>query len=179
MKEDWTPWFFSSAFFVVMVFVTVMWIVAGLQRNEALRALAACQQENAAKAPVCKCESVSTVRHTPIDGQQTLWPKFAAKGLMDIPEGATVYTVPWAMYATEDRRLWLYGDYSYTAERQGTSEMTVRKERGMYLVDITDCDDHRWRIGSGRLPTDTWVPLPVFGIHDENGLTDIVKEATR
>jgi hypothetical protein len=61
-----------------------------------------------------------------------------------LPNEETVYTVPWAMYADEMGRLWLNGNYSYFYDLCGTLQMIITKKDNNYIVDITQCKDHKW-----------------------------------
>ncbi|MEV7287121.1 caspase family protein [Streptomyces sp. NPDC093252] len=71
--------------------------------------------------------------------------------------GAVAYTLPWAMWADENRRLWLHPDYPADAHPGGTVEMKVQRVPGGYHVWAPP--DHHYQPGPpayvgdhGRLP---------------------------
>ncbi|MET8827090.1 caspase family protein [Streptomyces sp. NPDC004610] len=71
--------------------------------------------------------------------------------------GAVAYTLPWAMWADENRRLWLHPDYPADAQPGGTVEMKIQRVPGGYHVWAPP--DHHYQPGPpayvgahGRLP---------------------------
>jgi len=60
--------------------------------------------------------------------------------LADIPEGRTVYVVPWAMFVGFDDFLWLNSNHVFSYTPQGTMNMAVTKLNDSYIVDVSDCD---------------------------------------
>jgi hypothetical protein len=80
--------------------------------------------------------------------------------LSDLIIGETVYTVPWAMYAGQDGRLWLNGNYSIHHSSGGTAQMAVTKTKDGYTVDISQCKDERWGRGEGNYVGGS-APIPV------------------
>jgi hypothetical protein len=47
--------------------------------------------------------------------------------LADMPVGMTAYTVPWAMYADQDRKLWLDPNFTFERKSGGTVQMRVTR----------------------------------------------------
>lgn len=77
-------------------------------------------------------------------------------GLKDLVEGESVYTVPWAMYAEEDGSLWLHGGYTFEDSPKGTLQMKVSKIDGEYVVNLSQCGDHKYsRTGACYMGTVT------------------------
>ncbi|MEU9332298.1 caspase family protein [Streptomyces sp. NPDC048290] len=71
--------------------------------------------------------------------------------------GAVAYTLPWAMWADEHRRLWLHPDYPADEHPGGTVEMKIQRVPGGYHVWAPP--DHHYQPGPpafvgahGRLP---------------------------
>lgn len=66
-------------------------------------------------------------------------------GAMD--EGDSGWTVAWAMFHDNERRLWLNGNYTVHSLSRGTADMRVwRDERGWH-VDASRCR-HTWSGGA-------------------------------
>ena len=62
---------------------------------------------------------------------------------MDVGEAGWV--VPQAMYADDQRRLWLNGNSTIRAEPGGTVRMAVRRDEAGWHVDASGCrPDERW-----------------------------------
>ncbi len=55
---------------------------------------------------------------------------------MEIKEGQTIYTVPWALVADRDGNLWLNPYHSARERGCGTAEMRVTKKDGNLIVDL-------------------------------------------
>jgi hypothetical protein len=58
------------------------------------------------------------------------------------------YTVPWAMFADENGRLWINGSYTVHSESGGTAAMLVERTKSGVICDIRKCRDHRWSRGA-------------------------------
>lgn len=65
--------------------------------------------------------------------------------LKDLAPGQKTWTVPWAMYAERNGKLWLNGDYSQNHAPGGTVEMLVMRDKrtGAYHVDARQTG-HQW-----------------------------------
>lgn len=72
--------------------------------------------------------------------------------------GDAGWTVPWAMFTDEERRLWLNGKYTLHHRPGGTVQMKVRRDRTGWHVDASKCDEKRW--GGGRYVGGA-LPIPV------------------
>ncbi len=92
--------------------------------------------------------------------QATLPVELEDKMLRNLPKNQRVYTTPWAMYADADGKLWLNGNYTYTAKPQGTSELLVWYDDEGYICDKTKCANYRWTRGTPCF-MGTHEPLPV------------------
>jgi hypothetical protein len=54
--------------------------------------------------------------------------------------GQVAWTVPWAMWADQDRLLWLHPDYKISAQPGGTVEMRVElREDGYHVWAPKEC----------------------------------------
>lgn len=63
--------------------------------------------------------------------------------------GESGWTVPWAMYADKNRRLWLNGSYTLNSTPGGTVQlMIVRDTDGRWLVDASRCKNETWKPGT-------------------------------
>ena len=92
--------------------------------------------------------------------QATLPENLESVGLKDILENQSVYTVPWAMYADNNRMLWLNGNYTFGDQPHGTQQMRVIKMNGEYICDVSRCKDHSWSCGGNQF-MGNFVSLPV------------------
>lgn len=81
--------------------------------------------------------------------------------LKDLKVGESAWTVPWAMYVTEDRRCWLHGGYSAFDQQGGTVQMIVTHTKDGYIVDVSYCRDHGWHITNGSGYMGDFTPIPV------------------
>ncbi|MFE4666181.1 caspase domain-containing protein [Streptomyces sp. NPDC056716] len=77
--------------------------------------------------------------------------------LSGMAEGTVAYTLPWAMWADENRRLWLHPDYPADEEPGGTVEMKILRVPGGFHV--WPPPDHHYQPGPpafvgahGKLP---------------------------
>lgn len=57
------------------------------------------------------------------------------------------YTVPWAMWADEDRVLWINGKYSFTKNVFGTSHLRIKRTQAGVIVYQNSIGDHRYSPG--------------------------------
>lgn len=55
--------------------------------------------------------------------------------IADMPVGLTAYTVPWAMYADQDRKLWLNPDFTFEGRPGGTVQMRITRADEGFRVD--------------------------------------------
>lgn len=72
---------------------------------------------------------------------------------MDV--GDAGWTVPWAMYHDDSRRLWLNGNYTIEPRSGGTVQMRVWRDDAGWHVDASSCrDDETWGTDGfiGRFP---------------------------
>lgn len=68
---------------------------------------------------------------------------------MDI--GDTGYTVPWAMFAGGDRRLWIDGNFTIDSEPGGTVCMLIKRMSDGIDVQESTIGDHKFQAnGEGR-----------------------------
>lgn len=72
--------------------------------------------------------------------------------------GSSAWTVPWAMYHDEDRKLWLNGNYTITSAPGGTVQMMIRRDKDGWHVNATQCRGHQW---SGGGYVGKFEPIPV------------------
>jgi hypothetical protein len=77
--------------------------------------------------------------------------------------GETRWTVPWAMSADRERRLWLRGDYTADQTPGGpgkTTNMRVWRDVDGWHVDASRCrSDERW--STSGPPMQAWLPIRV------------------
>jgi hypothetical protein len=77
--------------------------------------------------------------------------------------GEQCYTVPWAMWADEERRLWLHPHYSAYGQPGGTARMLVTRTADGYEVDIRSVHNHTWLPGpnmyAGAGSEPAWIPV--------------------
>lgn len=84
------------------------------------------------------------------------------KKLEDLPVGGSAWTLPWAMYADKDGKLWLDGKFPAMKSAGGTVCMLVyRKEQG-FVVNVSETrDDESW---DGRRSLANVLPLQVIEV---------------
>lgn len=80
--------------------------------------------------------------------------------ITDMKSGDTGWTVPWAMFADNDGRLWLRDNYTVRAQPGGTVQMMVTKLGDRLVVDLQNVDD-RWNRPRSKSSSDG---LPVYGL---------------
>ena len=56
--------------------------------------------------------------------------------IKNMQDGMEAYTVPWAMYAERDGKLWLNGNYTIHTSPGGTVQMKVKKLMGVFFVTL-------------------------------------------
>lgn len=71
------------------------------------------------------------------------------------------YTVPWAMFADEDRILWINAGYIVTDEEQGTSHLSIERTKDGVIVYQNSIGDHTYGIGDSEFWGGVKVKLPV------------------
>lgn len=73
----------------------------------------------------------------------------ASRSIAAMDVGDIGWTVPWAMFADDERRLWLNGRYALHAQPGGTAVMAVWRGEDGWHVDASRCDpDQRWGTGN-------------------------------
>ena len=70
------------------------------------------------------------------------------------------YTVPWAMYADEDRLLWINSSYSISTRPSGTVQLRIERTRDGVRVDESTIGDHKYSVGKPHYVGE-FIPLPV------------------
>jgi hypothetical protein len=82
----------------------------------------------------------------------------------DMQPGDEGWTVPWAMYADSQSRLWLNGSYTLSVLSRGTVQMHVWRsdQDGLWRVDTRRCK-HEWSHGDPCY-TGRYQPVPVAEI---------------
>lgn len=83
--------------------------------------------------------------------------------LKDMLDGESFYIMPWGMYADNDGRMWLNGNYPISGEEKGTLKLLVTKRHGAYIVDVSMCKNEKWSRGEPSFVGD-FTPLPVAEI---------------
>lgn len=69
----------------------------------------------------------------------------AVRTIEKMDYGDSGWTVPWAMYADTQRRMWLHGSYDIHPATGGTVQMRVsRTAEGLWVVDASECSDSKW-----------------------------------
>ena len=96
--------------------------------------------------------------------QATLPAARVERTIAAMPDGEAGWTVPWAMWADEDMRLWVNGEYATHPSAGGTAQMFVRRTSGGVKVDITACD-HKWTPGRPGFAGEV-IPLVVVELTD-------------
>lgn len=77
--------------------------------------------------------------------------------LADMPVGLTAYTVPWAMYADRDRKLWLDPNFTFERRSGGTVRMRItRIEEGFQVGYVPG---ETYEPGSGRASEKDGLPV--------------------
>lgn len=105
--------------------------------------------------------------------QATLPKSLIEPTLLDMGGGQSTWTLPWAMYADDDGKLWLNGDYPQST-RGGTAQMKVRKTMsGDYVCDITHCRNKSYSLGGGKGFFTEFTPIPVAKLITNNKLREI------
>lgn len=64
--------------------------------------------------------------------------------LTDLKEGQSAWTVPWAMTAGADGKLWIDTKFSIHERTRGTAAMKVTRTGDGYTCDISRCKDRFW-----------------------------------
>ena len=83
--------------------------------------------------------------------------------LEDLRNRESIYAVPWDMQADEQGFLWLAnGDYTLYRQPFGTSTMKITKKNGLYICDVSLCNDWVWH-KDGRGWTDGFPVAEVIG----------------
>lgn len=81
-------------------------------------------------------------------GQATL-SESLGKSLEGLKNRKSIYTVPWAMQADEQGRLWLNRGYISCRQPFGTYKMKVTKKNDLYICDVSLCKDFCWQRDRG------------------------------
>lgn len=79
----------------------------------------------------------------------------------EMPQGV-FFTVPWAMFADKDGRMWINGKYTYDRRPRGTVQLKITREpkSGHILVDKNSIGDHRYsRSGDTFVGGASWLPV--------------------
>lgn len=77
--------------------------------------------------------------------------------IADMPVGTTAYTVPWAMYADQDRKLWLDPSFTFEGRPGGTVQMRVtRLDKGFRVSYVPG---ETYEPGSRRTPGEDGLPV--------------------
>lgn len=72
--------------------------------------------------------------------------------LADMKVGTSGYTVPWAMYADQERKLWLDPHFTFQEQPGGTVQMHVaRTDEGFRVWYV---GGETYRVGAGRSAPD-------------------------
>lgn len=87
---------------------------------------------------------VSIDGYTKTGPQATLPAEKRQQLLTDLKEGQSAWTVPWAMVAGADGKLWVDTKYSIHEGEGGTVAMKVTRTGNGYTCDITRCRDRLW-----------------------------------
>lgn len=85
--------------------------------------------------------------------------------LADMAVGTSGYTVPWAMYADQDRKLWLDPGFTFEERSGGTVQMRVtRTDEGFRVRHVPgetyEPGDGRSSSGRDRLPVVELIGAP-------------------
>lgn len=96
----------------------------------------------AAANPTAQTSPQPSALPTPIAHQATLPAKSQNQDwlIRNMEVRSSGYTVPWAMWEDNARRLWLNPDYNLTTGQLGTSHMLVERTANGYKVTITAGD---------------------------------------
>lgn len=95
-------------------------------------------------------DDVKQVRDiTPAAGQAVLPASLCTPVVGTMKPGETGYTVPWAMLADKQERLWLKPDYPVTQAPHGTSQLRVERRKNDFTVRVpsgqTYQPEHPWQ----------------------------------
>lgn len=95
-------------------------------------------------------DDVKQVRDiTPAAGQAILPASLRTPVVSTMKPGETGYTVPWAMLADKQERLWLKPDYPVTQAPHGTSQLQVERRKNDFTVRVpsgqTYQPEHPWQ----------------------------------
>lgn len=70
-----------------------------------------------------------------------------------LPIGGGAWTVPWTMFADEDRGLFLMGFHESKTERRGTCTLHVERTTEGFVVDVSHCSSRdRWAVPTRLSP---------------------------
>jgi hypothetical protein len=98
------------------------------------------------------CEKCEPDENIPSEETLTVEEYLPSEMLEDIisnmKEGDVGYTVPWAMFAGEDRRMYIVGTYSIHIVPGGTVHMRITKRNGEILIDKSSITDEKYTPGS-------------------------------
>lgn len=61
--------------------------------------------------------------------------------------GDTAYTLPWAMWADENRALWINGNYPIRERPGGTVQLFIKRTETGVTVDMSTIGDHTYDPG--------------------------------
>lgn len=88
--------------------------------------------------------------------------------LADMPVGVTAYTVPWAMYADQDRKLWLDPNFTFERRPGGTVQMCVTRIDEGFRVGYVPGETYE--PGNGRASSKDGLPVvELTGAPDADG----------
>jgi hypothetical protein len=79
--------------------------------------------------------------------QATLPPALYERQIIGMEVGDEGYTVPWAMWADSEGKLWLNLEYSVHKAPHGTVQMLVRKLRFGFEVNTRQVIGYLWNLG--------------------------------
>lgn len=63
--------------------------------------------------------------------------------IADLLVGETAYTAPWAMYADQDRKLWLNPGFTFEERPGGTSQMQITRTSEGFRVGCVTGETYR------------------------------------
>ena len=79
---------------------------------------------------------------------QSILPEtFEQETIIGMLPGDTGYTVLWAMWADENRVLWINGDYSIHKSPGGTVHMKIKRTIDGVVVKEATIEDHKYMAG--------------------------------
>ena len=86
---------------------------------------------------------------------------FESRTIAGMSPGDKGYTVPWAMFADEDRILWINGGHSVMKEPKGTAHLEIQRTKDGVIVYEDSIGDHTYGIGDSEYFGGVKVKLPV------------------